>query len=63
VETAYLIQGTIGGEAVLYQWIRSGKKFLLPEIDTLWKEVEWNWFTKVVNRLFTGTGRRIMVGR
>jgi hypothetical protein len=45
VETAYMVQGLL---AVRQFFINgSGKeKILASRIDSLWKEVEWNWFTK-----------------
>ena len=45
VETAYLIQGLLTAR----QYFINGsehEKALASKIDTLWKEVEWNWFTK-----------------
>jgi hypothetical protein len=45
VETAYLTQGLL---AVRQYYINGSEKekALASRIDTLWKEVEWNWFTK-----------------
>jgi len=45
VETAYLVQGLL---AVRQYFINGSdqEKALAARIDTLWKEVEWNWFTK-----------------
>ena len=45
VETAYLIQGLL---AVRQYFVNGSEreKLLASEIDKLWKEVEWNWFTK-----------------
>ena len=45
VETAYLMQGLL----TVRQFFRDGnaaEKNLASAIDTLWREVEWNWFTK-----------------
>lgn len=45
VETAYLVQGLLA----VRQYFRNGserEKLLSSEIDNLWREVEWNWFTK-----------------
>ena len=45
VETAYLIQGLLA----VRQYFKDGtpeEKALAADIDKLWKEVEWNWFTK-----------------
>ena len=45
VETAYLVQGLLA----VRQYFANGterEKLLASEIDKLWKEVEWNWFTK-----------------
>jgi hypothetical protein len=45
VETAYLIQGLL---AVRQYFIDGSDREigLASEIDTLWRSVEWNWFTK-----------------
>lgn len=45
VETAYLVQGLL---AVRQYFINGSEqeKVLASHIDALWKEVEWNWFTK-----------------
>jgi hypothetical protein len=45
VETAYLIQGLL---AVRQYFINGNEKekILAADIDRLWKEVEWDWFTK-----------------
>jgi hypothetical protein len=45
VETAYLMQGLLS----VRQFFRDGneeEKKLVDDIDRLWKEVEWSWFTK-----------------
>jgi hypothetical protein len=45
VETAYLIQGLL----TLRQYLEGGnsdEKALAAEIDKLWREVDWNWFTR-----------------
>ncbi len=45
VETAYLIQGLLA----VRQYLKDGnesEKELAADIDKLWREVEWNWFTK-----------------
>jgi len=45
VETAYLVQGLLA----VRQYFRDGnesEKELSDNIDKLWREVEWNWFTK-----------------
>jgi hypothetical protein len=45
VETAYLIQGLLA----VRQYFMDGsekEKALSADIDMLWKEVEWSWFTK-----------------
>ena len=45
VETAYLIQGLLA----VRQYFANGtspEKALAADIDKLWREVEWNWFTK-----------------
>ncbi len=45
VETAYMVQGLL---AVRQYFIggNEAEKALSAKIDKLWKEVEWNWFTK-----------------
>jgi hypothetical protein len=45
VETAYLMQGLI----TVREYLRNGteeERKLADDIDKLWKEVEWSWFTK-----------------
>jgi hypothetical protein len=45
VETAYLMQGLL----TVRQYFAGGsqvEKDLCSDIDTLWREVEWNWFTR-----------------
>lgn len=45
VETSYLMQGLL----CVRQYFINGtdkEKLLASEIDKLWREVEWNWFTK-----------------
>jgi hypothetical protein len=45
VETAYMIQGLLA----VRQYFNDGnssEKEISADIDKLWKEVEWNWFTK-----------------
>jgi hypothetical protein len=45
VETAYLMQGLLA----VRQYFKNGsvkEKLLSSEIDKLWREVEWSWFTK-----------------
>jgi hypothetical protein len=45
VETAYLMQGLLA----VRQYFKDGnaaEKSLASDIDKLWKEVEWDWFTK-----------------
>lgn len=45
VETAYLAQGLLTAR----QYFRNGsdpEKQLAASIDSLWKEIEWNWFTR-----------------
>lgn len=45
VETAYLVQGLL---AVRQYFINGSdkEKMLASEIDQLWRDVEWSWFTK-----------------
>ena len=45
VETAYLMQGLL----TVRQYFKNGsekEKVLASDIDMLWREIEWNWFTK-----------------
>ncbi|HEX2394328.1 MAG TPA: glucoamylase family protein [Bacteroidales bacterium] len=45
VETAYLMQGLI----TVREYFKNGsqsEKALAEKIDKIWKEVDWNWFTK-----------------
>ena len=45
VETAYLIQGLLAVKRVLCNGNEPERK-LAEDIDRLWREVEWSWFTK-----------------
>jgi len=45
VETAYLMQGLLAVRQYFLAGTPEEKKLAL-EIDKLWKEVEWSWFTK-----------------
>lgn len=45
VETAYLMQGLLAVRQYFINGNEAEKK-LAGNIDRLWKEVEWNWFTK-----------------
>ena len=45
VETSFLVQGLITVRQYLYDNI-AGEKELKERIDTLWQEVEWDWFTQ-----------------
>jgi hypothetical protein len=45
VETAYLMQGLLSVRQYFMNGSESEKNLSL-RIDSLWKEVEWNWFTK-----------------
>jgi hypothetical protein len=45
VETAYLMEGLLAARQYFNEGSEKGKK-LASEIDSLWKGVEWNWFTR-----------------
>jgi len=45
VETAYLIQGLLTVKEYFLNGAEQEKR-LAQDIDKLWREVEWNWFTK-----------------
>ena len=45
VETAYLIQGLLSVREYFNSGNESERK-LASDIDQLWREVEWNWFTR-----------------
>jgi hypothetical protein len=45
VETAYLVQGLLSVRQYFKDGNESEKK-LAEDIDKLWREVEWSWFTK-----------------
>lgn len=45
VETAYLMQGLLTAKQYFYNGSGEEKK-VAADIDQLWREVEWNWFTK-----------------
>jgi hypothetical protein len=51
VETAFLVQGMLCAR----QYLRSGneeEKQLAKSFDTLWKEVNWNWYTQGRDSLY-----------
>ncbi len=51
VETGFLIQGLLTAR----QYFANGndwERALAAQIDTLWREVEWNWFTNGSNSLY-----------
>jgi hypothetical protein len=51
VETAYLVQGLI----TVREYFKNGKpeeKALAAKIDTLWREVDWNWYTNKKDVLY-----------
>nr|WP_299171977.1 glucoamylase family protein [uncultured Allomuricauda sp.] len=51
VETAFLVQGLI----CVQEYLKNGndtEKALAAQADTLWKGVEWNWYTQNKNELY-----------
>ena len=46
VETAFLVQGLLAAR----QW--TSDKLLREECDRLWKEVEWDWYTRGTDTLY-----------
>ncbi len=51
VETAFLVQGLI----CVQEYLKNGddtEKALAAQADTLWKGVEWNWYTQSKNELY-----------
>lgn len=51
VETAFLVQGLI----CVQEYLKNGddtEKALATQADTLWKGVEWNWYTQSKNELY-----------
>ncbi len=46
VETAFLIQGLLTVSEYFKDSTNPKAKALVAKIDKLWKEVEWNWYTK-----------------
>ncbi len=51
VETGFLMQGLL----TVRQYFANGnteERALAAKIDTLWREVEWNWFTNGENQLY-----------
>lgn len=51
VETAYLVQGLIAAR----QYFKNGtesEKALAAKMDSLWKQVDWNWYTNGKNVLY-----------
>jgi hypothetical protein len=51
VETSFLIQGLITFRQYLDANV-AGEKNLIDRINTLWRDVEWNWYTKGENVLY-----------
>ncbi len=45
VETSYLIQGLLAARQYFHNG-NSAEQVLALKIDTLWREVEWTWFTR-----------------
>jgi hypothetical protein len=50
VETGFLIQGLLTARQYFANG-HEGERALAAKIDTLWREVEWNWFTNGSNSL------------
>lgn len=51
VETAFLAQGLI----CLNEYLRSGsanEQLIAEKADSLWKQIEWNWYTQEKNTLY-----------
>nr|WP_299487684.1 glucoamylase family protein [uncultured Allomuricauda sp.] len=51
VETAFLVQGLI----CVQEYLKNGndtEKAVAAQADTLWKGVEWNWYTQSKNELY-----------
>ncbi|MCW9706464.1 glucoamylase family protein [Fodinibius salsisoli] len=46
VETSFLAQGLITARQYLRQDGGEEEAFLAAQIDTLWRGIEWNWYTK-----------------
>lgn len=46
VETSFLVQGLLTARQYLRQDGGEEEQLLAAEIDTLWREVEWDWYTK-----------------
>ncbi|MEG1587501.1 MAG: glucoamylase family protein, partial [Bacteroidales bacterium] len=46
VETAFLIQGLLTAKEWLLQQQNAAATQLASQIQTLWEEVEWNWYTQ-----------------
>lgn len=51
VETSYLIQGLIAVKQYFINGNENEKK-LVADIDKLWREVEWDWFTQGKNVIY-----------
>lgn len=46
VETSFLVQGLLTARQYLRQGGGEEEQLLAAEIDSLWREVEWDWYTK-----------------
>ncbi len=51
VETAYLIQGLLTARQYFNKPV-AGEKWLRESIDSLWRGVDWNWYTRGENTLY-----------
>ncbi len=46
VETSFLVQGLLTARQYLRQDGGNDEQILAAKIDTLWREIEWDWYTK-----------------
>ena len=48
VETAFMIQGLLAAR----QWLKTRDEALSDRCDALWKDVEWDWYTRGTDSLY-----------
>ena len=51
VETAFMVQGLLA-VAEYFNGTNPKEKLLVSKIDTLWRGIEWNWYTQGKNTLY-----------
>jgi hypothetical protein len=60
VETSYMMMGLLTARQ-FFNGADPAETTLRSDINTLWNEVDWNWFRKMEKKFCTGTGALIRV--